>query len=126
MRLSPLGNEIGVKTRDGGDTVSVVTIANDVDEDLAALIVQQRPAWQARAACRDLPNEVFFAGQGRRPDDAKHICRPCPVRRQCLAFALATPEPIDYGVWGATTRKERQELRRQHVASSEEPTLRDG
>jgi WhiB family redox-sensing transcriptional regulator len=33
------------------------------------------------------------------------ICADCPVRRQCLAFALDTRQ--DHGVWGGTSEQER-------------------
>ena len=37
--------------------------------------------------------------------EAREICEPCPVRRQCLAHALMQPEP--FGIWGGFTRQER-------------------
>lgn len=47
--------------------------------------------------CTDAP-EQFFSD---RPDDleqAKHLCRVCPIREMCLAGALDRREP--WGVWG--------------------------
>lgn len=41
-------------------------------------------------------------------EEAKSICRMCPVRKICLAYAVHN-EP--HGVWGGTTPMERRELR---------------
>lgn len=40
-------------------------------------------------------------------DDAKAVCRGCPVRSECLAYALAARERA--GVWGGLTPDERAE-----------------
>lgn len=37
--------------------------------------------------------------------------RPCPVRLECLEYALVTRQ--DNGVWGGTTEKERIHIRKQ-------------
>ena len=67
--------------------------------------------WRKRAACRDANPELFFSvGQG--PDAeafteaAKKVCGRCPVRKQCLDWALTTDQ--DYGVWGGLTEDERR------------------
>ena len=74
-------------------------------------------AWQHRGACRDRDSSQFFhpdgergASRGRRELAAKQVCRRCPVRAQCAAYALATREP--YGVWGGFTEHERLQLLR--------------
>ncbi|KUI05795.1 WhiB family transcriptional regulator [Mycobacterium sp. IS-3022] len=71
--------------------------------------------WQLHARCRGLPTEIFFAsdaerGQRRaiREEQAKKVCRRCPVQRDCLRYALTNVEP--WGIWGATTPRERQRL----------------
>lgn len=67
--------------------------------------------WDTEASCQGIDPEVFFPD---RPSDsglaAKAICRGCPVRTQCLEFALATR--LDHGVWGGMTEIERRSLRR--------------
>lgn len=79
---------------------------------------QWRPGewdWQRDAHCRDLGTDLFFAreNQPRHKVDeqeqrAKHYCRSCTVRLDCLRHALRTPE--HHGVWGETTSKERSDL----------------
>jgi WhiB family transcriptional regulator, redox-sensing transcriptional regulator len=69
-----------------------------------------RRGWWDAAACRTADPEIFFPvsahGPGREDIAlAKAICGRCPVRRQCLQFALATHQV--HGVWGGTTEEER-------------------
>jgi hypothetical protein len=74
--------------------------------------------WRARAACRDVDPEMFFpvAEAGTPAGDvailhAKRVCRGCPVRAECLTFAL---EVLPYGIAGGLTADERRALRRFH------------
>ena len=68
--------------------------------------------WRDAAACTDVTGVDFFAS----PDNlaeigrAKAICASCPVREDCLAFAIDTNQSD--GIWGGTTPKERSKLRR--------------
>lgn len=41
---------------------------------------------------------------------AKTMCGECPIRVQCLNYAVANEE--GHGVWGGTTPKERSKIRR--------------
>lgn len=62
--------------------------------------------WAAKGRCRSAPKEVFFPAPGDSIDPAKAICADCPVREQCLDYALAHPRL--QGVWGGTSGKERR------------------
>jgi WhiB family redox-sensing transcriptional regulator len=67
--------------------------------------------WDNEASCQSVDPEVFFPErQGEAATMAKTICRGCPVRMQCLEFALSAR--LDYGVWGGMTEHERRSLRR--------------
>ncbi|WP_166583722.1 MULTISPECIES: WhiB family transcriptional regulator [unclassified Mycolicibacterium] len=77
--------------------------------------------WQLHARCRGLPAEVFYTGDEDRgarriehEENAKQICGGCPVQRECLGHAIEADEP--YGIWGATTPKERAALRQVSTA----------
>ena len=82
----------------------------------APRIVEEQ-AWQEEAACKGMPDgdAVFFPTpvQGKNSRyayaAARLVCNPCPVRRECLAYALAEPEY--FGMWGGRTPQERQRLR---------------
>lgn len=70
--------------------------------------------WQDDAACATTDPEVFFpTGQGRdrtaAVDVAKAVCAECPVRAECLTWALDTGDA--YAVLGGTTPEEREVIR---------------
>lgn len=77
---------------------------------------QRHTAWIDAAACRGEDPELFFP-VGASPvaadqtERAKRVCRSCPVRRECLRWALDTFQ--DAGVWGGLDEEERRVLRRQ-------------
>ncbi|MCW2941190.1 MAG: regulatory protein [Actinomycetia bacterium] len=79
------------------------------------VVMQGRPIdWVERAACKDEDPELFFPlGTLDVPhwqvSRAKRICAVCPVRGECLDYALETGQ--EYGVWGETTEQERRALR---------------
>lgn len=80
---------------------------------------RQEHAWRDHAACKDSHPELFFpigtTGDALAEiDAAKAICHMCPVRRECLAFAVETNQ--DSGVWGGMSEDERRSLRREWVA----------
>lgn len=65
-------------------------------------------AWRLRAACRGLPDRLFFAPN---PAPALSICATCPVRERCLADALAIERVQGVaGVFGGLTAAERQQI----------------
>lgn len=74
--------------------------------------------WQWRAACRGEDAHLFFPpahferGDEKRARErkAKAICAGCPVRMECLEFALRIKEPS--GVWGGLNELERRALLR--------------
>ena len=67
-----------------------------------------RPAWHARAACTGLPLAWFFAEGDDPATRAQDVCSRCPVRRECLDYALA--HGIKFGVWGGLAPKQRRAL----------------
>ncbi len=69
-----------------------------------------REKWQDDALCAQIGTEMFFPEKGESAFDAKKICAACPVRRQCLEYALAMDEN-PAGVWGGTSRRERFAMR---------------
>jgi WhiB family transcriptional regulator, redox-sensing transcriptional regulator len=70
--------------------------------------------WREDIACRDADPDLFFpigaTGPAlRQMEEAKRICRACPVQIQCLAWALENG--VADGVWGGTTPDERRIIR---------------
>ncbi len=75
--------------------------------------------WQMRAACRGMDSSFFFhperergPAKAHREEQAKLVCRSCPVIESCRRHALAVQEP--YGVWGGLSEAEREEIVRRH------------
>ncbi|AWL36853.1 MULTISPECIES: WhiB family transcriptional regulator [Streptomyces] len=71
--------------------------------------------WRTHAACRDEDPDLFFPIGTTGPalvqtEEAKAICRSCPVRQQCLDWALENNQ--DTGVWGGLGETERRTLKR--------------
>lgn len=76
-------------------------------------------SWMDRAACRGKDLELFFPDEPRLPHlpdpdvAAKRICAGCPVREECLTYALGKPETE--GVWGGMSAHERRFSRRRRL-----------
>ena len=71
-------------------------------------------SWPDRAACRDQDTELWFPVSPTAVPDphARATCAGCPVRLDCLEFALANPKLAACGMWGGLTEDERQAERR--------------
>jgi WhiB family transcriptional regulator, redox-sensing transcriptional regulator len=73
-------------------------------------------SWHLKAACRGPESTLFFPPslperreeRDARECRAKLICTECPVRPECLEFALRVREP--HGIWGGLTESERRRL----------------
>ncbi|MEP7764811.1 WhiB family transcriptional regulator [Sanguibacter sp. 25GB23B1] len=50
------------------------------------------------APCRSNDPELWFAEQSARIEEAKALCRECPLMVSCLTGAIDRAEP--WGVWG--------------------------
>ncbi|MCF2131684.1 WhiB family transcriptional regulator [Strepomyces sp. STD 3.1] len=70
---------------------------------------QDRKAWGVRAACRTADADRLFV-EGTAQKKAKALCTGCPVRTECLAYAL--DNHIEHGIWGGMTERERRALLR--------------
>lgn len=66
--------------------------------------------WQARGLCAQTDPEAFFPDKGGSTREAKRVCQRCPVRGECLEYALANDER--FGVWGGLSERERRKLKK--------------
>ena len=87
-------------------------------------MIEYATNWRAASACLTADPDLFFpiaAGTAlnKQVSRALLICDGCPVRRQCLDFAMQTGEKD--GIWGGTTPEERTRARR---ARSRRPAIR--
>lgn len=65
--------------------------------------------WVAHAQCSSTDPEAFFPNQGESSRVAKQVCYGCPVRAQCLRYAIENGER--FGVWGGYTERERRQFK---------------
>ena len=68
-------------------------------------------AWQTDALCAQTDPEAFFPEKGGSTRDAKRVCESCPVREECLKYAMDNDER--FGIWGGLSERERRRLRKQ-------------
>ena len=72
--------------------------------------------WQQRGRCRAIDSEIFFPPphfehkpeREAREAQAKAICADCPVRVECLTWALEVREA--HGVWGGASEGDRKQM----------------
>ena len=70
--------------------------------------------WTDRAACEGTDTEIFYPSTPDEEAEALSICATCPVRAQCLDYAVRNRET--YGIWGGTTPEQRRRMRRERAA----------
>ena len=80
-------------------------------EDIAAYNTPPPEEWAKDGACRGSDPETFYPRSNDNYDAAPAlvICGMCPVRAECLDYALRVHE--DHGIWGGTTARERRRRR---------------
>ena len=71
--------------------------------------------WMADANCAGVDPELFFPQRGESTVEAKAVCRACPVRAQCLDYALSINERN--GIWGGTSERQRRTIREQRTGT---------
>lgn len=57
-------------------------------------------SWMNRGRCRteQVPTDVFFPNRAAKAGDAVKVCAACPVKAECLSYAVRTEQV--HGVWG--------------------------
>jgi WhiB family redox-sensing transcriptional regulator len=60
--------------------------------------------------CVGLDPGVWLLKPGESAATARRLCAECPVRVECLEFAIGNGEPV--GIWGGMTPEERVRYKR--------------
>lgn len=91
--------------------VDVAVLARQVAEHRVGRQTRagRRDHWTQRAACRGIDPNLFHPERGEATAPAKAVCARCPVRHDCLVYALATIQ--QHGIWGGLSERERRPLR---------------
>lgn len=74
--------------------------------------------WRDKGKCKKLDVNIFFPPEVQTPTrkeelqilKAQEICMGCPVRAQCLHYAI--DENIEGGIWGGATGPQRRSIER--------------
>jgi WhiB family transcriptional regulator, redox-sensing transcriptional regulator len=64
--------------------------------------------WTLLAECQYTDPDLFHSGDPGQTWHAKRVCAACPVREECLEYALSAGEK--WGVWGGTSERQRQRI----------------
>jgi len=73
-------------------------------------LIDNRQDWKDDAACTGMDYDTFFPAVGYNQHDlhARTICNKCPVKQECLMFAVNNR--IHYGIWGGLTPIQRRRI----------------
>jgi WhiB family redox-sensing transcriptional regulator len=72
-------------------------------------VIAERHHWTKLALCAGHPERTcWFSEDHEALARAMATCRACPVRIECLTFAVTTGQ--SHGVWGGTMPSERRRL----------------
>ena len=85
------------------------TAVHPLAQLLPALADAALGEWTKNALCLQADPETFFPPKGNPGTKAKQICAGCPVRGECLAYAIDADE--EFGIWGGMNRAERLKAR---------------
>lgn len=66
--------------------------------------------WMADAVCPSVDPELWYPDKGGSTAVARSICQTCPVKKECLQYALDHDER--FGVWGGLSERSRRSLQR--------------
>jgi WhiB family transcriptional regulator, redox-sensing transcriptional regulator len=89
---------------------------DDLDPWFAILTTIEPPRWQDDALCAQVGGDTWFPEKGGSTRDAKRICQNCPVRAECLEYALAHDER--FGIWGGMSERERRRQKKTRRAEA--------
>lgn len=89
----------------------------------AEFLKQPRAEWVARAACRDQGlTDIFYVRPGEKVFAALEYCARCPVRKECLQYAI--DNNIDHGIWGGLSTRARHDPQRVNMEVERPATAR--
>jgi WhiB family transcriptional regulator, redox-sensing transcriptional regulator len=110
----------GIGRRDPGSQIvpGWASQPDAIESEALMTAADHRPEWWSLAACRHVDPDLFFPISATGPAraqvaGAKAVCARCPVRRDCLRYALAAG-PVQ-GIWGGLSEDERRLLRQREA-----------
>lgn len=83
-------------------------------EHLASSLLTYKVPWMQDAICAQTDPEAFYPEKGGSTAEAKRVCMGCPVRSECLEYALENQER--YGIFGGKSERERRKIAKDRAA----------
>jgi WhiB family redox-sensing transcriptional regulator len=83
-------------------------------EHLASTLRVYSEPWMADAICAQTDPEAFYPEKGGSTAEAKRVCMGCPVRTDCLEYALENNER--FGIFGGKSERERRKIAKERAA----------
>lgn len=83
-----------------------------------APLIKPEP-WMADGLCGQTDPEMFFPEKGGSTKNAKKVCAACPVKAECLDYALERDQR--FGIWGGLSERERRRLRAPRKEKAQAP-----
>lgn len=80
---------------------------------LAALLNVDIPEWVSQGICAQTDPDAFHPEKGASTEPAKRICHECPVKAECLEWALEHDER--FGIWGGASSQERRKIQHERA-----------
>ena len=80
--------------------------------DRAYMTLLEAIKTQGAPICQEIDGELWYpesGGESYALRQAKEYCEECPVKAECLNFALVNNE--QHGIWGGLTVRERMKLK---------------
>jgi hypothetical protein len=87
-------------------TPLLLRIGEVIDADLTG------QEWRERARCRGMSPSFWHPPRGESLAPQRAICARCPVRSECLTFALDGGAHDSGGVWAGSSARDRRKARR--------------
>ena len=72
-------------------------------------LLESDRSWMSFGLCLGA-TDLFFAERGESMAEAKKVCSQCPVKAECLQYAMDLN--IKHGVWGGVSERQRRQKRR--------------
>lgn len=72
--------------------------------------------WRDGALCAQVDTDAFFPDKGGSTRAALKICQRCPVKQECLEFALTHQPP--FGIWGGKSERARRRIIQKRKAAA--------
>lgn len=90
------------------------------------MMLETPPNWIDEAVCASVDPAIFFPRKGAASNEAKRICGTCPVRAECLEWALdyesghvgGADWNASHGIYGGLSAPERRTILRKRAGEA--------